>query len=517
MADKNFDDDNLKKLGKGKGAPQNPEDMATGAAKGAAEKVGGKAAGDAVQAGVAVGAALAGKWDTAIKNGIEVLRKRWMEFVLISCAVATITVLQWIVLFVVFIAPIAATIEAPGAFVGWLNDNTVGQITGEEQGGRGGESLCPVVTTPSWSVEALKTSGIYRAGGPDEKNLDNIDEKGCYGKLLAREAQKTGVPLEFIAAIDFRNIENAGLQDCYDCFTAGKTGKLEQADKRLETIGKNLQIANAWRNKDGTLVSDSDGNIRHTIDPNEKYLVGEVQTFMQNYHCLSVKNAGETWCFTDKHKGERYDFYTKDHWMWDGFDADGYKDRLGVLGWYKNKTDANKGCSFDELFRDPDAQPAPGTRLSKVPVFKQADPQWAGLPYDTGTVASHGCGPSALAMVLTYYGHTTNPGEVATRAMGIPGTLCGGCGSQWAMFGLVAPTFGMGSSQIGIDEALQRLEKGEPIIAATNLYGGHFIVLGDKKGDTITVSGSAQADPSAITVDELRRITSSGAFFYVHP
>lgn len=515
MADKNFDDDNLKKLGKGKDKPKKPEDMATDAAKDTAKKVGGEAAGDAVQAGVAVGAALLGKWDTAIKNGIEVLRKRWVEVCMILCAIATMTVLQWVIIFIILISPIAATIEKPGAFVGWLNDNTVGQITGEEQGGRGGESLCPVVTTPSWSVEALKKSGIYRAGSPDEKNLDDIDEKGCYGKLLEKASQKTGVPMELIAAVDFRTIEDAGLQNCYDCFTAGEGGKLEQADERLEAIGSYLQIANAWRNANGELVQDSDGNIRHTIDPNTKYLIGEAQTLLQNYHCLNIKNAGEGWCFSGKYKGERYDFYTKDHWMWDGFDAEGYKDRLGVLGWYKNQTDANKGCSFDELFRDPKAQPTPGTRLSKVPVLKQCGQPWSLTPYDTGNVCSHGCGPSALAMVLVYYGHSTDPGKVATEAMGISGTLCGGCGSSHAMFGLVAPRFGMGGSIIGANEAMQRLEKGEPIIAATSLYDGHFIVLADKKGDTISVSGSAGPDPDALSASEVQSITSN--YFYVHP
>ncbi len=535
MSEETFDDKNLKNSQTQKDespkhkdeknkedTPKDPTD--------ALGKMAGKFGGEQGQklAEIAAGAAAIAAGN--LLQGTKMLAKYWVEITLALCLAATALILQVIIVMVIIIAPIAATYEAPGAAGAWIWDNTIGQDTNKE-GGRGGDSLCPILTIPDWSKNATKESGIIltkdASGNPVLKNLDEEKQGGCYGKVLKKEAQKTGVPWEFLAAIDFRYIENAGIQDCYDCFMEDFNG-MGDADDRLKKIGNDLQVANAERKGNGELIMGTDGNLRHSIEPNRKYLVGEAETFIKNYHCLYIKGSSEEWCFAGRYKKERYDFYTVDHWLWDGFDwgdvnkegidKESYKDRLGVMAWYKNKTKEegyNKECSFDELFRDPDAQPSPGARLSKVPVFKQCDPKWGTKPYDTGNICSHGCGPSALAMVLTYYGHTTDPAKVATEAKTVGGEA-GGKGSNWSMFNNVASKYyNMGASQINLDETLQRLERGEPIIASTSLYGGHFIVLAEKTGDTIPISGSAKADPDAITLAELQRIGK--AYFYVHP
>lgn len=528
---KNFDQDNLKSLGKGKGGAKKPEDMATDAAADLAGKAGGEGAKDLAKAAIAVGAALAGKWDTAIKNGLEVLRKRWVEICLILCLLATETVLQWVIIFVIIISPIAATYEAPGAFVGWINDNTIGRIS--QGAGRGGSSLCPVVSIPSWSVDALKESGTITTKDKDgktiQKNLDDTKQGGCYGKLLKKEAQKTGVPWELIAAIDFRYIEDAGLQGCYDCFVSDVKGA-EKADVRLEKVGSNLQIANAWRKESGELIPDVDGNIQHKIDPDGKYLIGEAQVLLSKYHCLNITKKSEGWCFDGKYQKERYDFYTKDHWLWDGFDEEGYKDRLGVLGWYKNQTDNGKGCSYVELFRDPNAKPDNSIPSGNIQLLLQGDPRWGSVPYANAngntspcggpgtpmdTMASAGCGITSLAMVLNTFGANVTPGDLVAQSYAVGGVAdC--VGAKFALYADVVnrfyPQLGLDASLITWAQAQSLLEQGKPIVVNNHMYGGHFIVLASKKGDSITVYDPANVKPNPynMTVGELEGFGTGG-------
>ncbi len=521
-----YDDQNLRKLRKKGKNPIASGDTAGNKAREVGEKAGGKVGADVAQAGMAAAEAAEGNVFGAVKNALEVIRRRWVEIILGGAIILSIIVSIWVPIIFGPFALVEGTI-------GMFKHYTIDVVTGAASkvynvfGGKGpgnSNNICTVTQIPQWSEDALKTSGVItthnKEGKVVTKTLDEgNNDAGCYGRVVRKAGQKTGVPWEMIAAIDFRNIEDAGLQNCYDCFMEDVGGQGNVKD-RLEKIGQELQTANALRDPSGKLIPDEDGNYQNKIRPDGQYPVGIAEEYISNYHCLYVKKESQEQCFTDRYLKDKFDYYNNSHWLWDGFDADGYRNRLGVLGWYKNETSTegyNTACSLEDLFRNPSASPNPGSPLSKVPLFSQCDPRWANNTYGA-TVCAWGCGPTSLAMVLAYYGQNTDPGQVAKQGVAL-NEVDGG--SKWSLFPDVASKYyNMGSSQIGFSEAMQRIEKGnEPIIASTNMYGGHFIVLDSKKGDNITVNDPYPngPDPYIITVSHLQSIDPSGAYFYVHP
>jgi len=126
----------------------------------------------------------------------------------------------------------------------------------------------------------------------------------------------------------------------------------------------------------------------------------------------------------------------------------------------------------------------PGT--ANIPYFNQADKRWGYYDYGTtGTIASSGCGPTALAMVVA--GLTgredINPKSVADWSVA-NGYRAEGAGSYWSLmtdggqnYGLQVETV----SRMNPERIVQALSQGYPVIASMGrghfTNGGHFIVL----------------------------------------
>jgi hypothetical protein len=101
--------------------------------------------------------------------------------------------------------------------------------------------------------------------------------------------------------------------------------------------------------------------------------------------------------------------------------------------------------------------------------------------YSQGTIATSGCGPTALAMVLTYLtGDEITP--VETAALG-NGTYTCSEGTYWSYFGDISAKYGVSCTQESVtkENIINDLSSGKTLIMSmgpgTFTKSGHFIVL----------------------------------------
>ncbi len=102
-------------------------------------------------------------------------------------------------------------------------------------------------------------------------------------------------------------------------------------------------------------------------------------------------------------------------------------------------------------------------------------------PYSEGTIATSGCGPTSLAMVLTYLlGKEVSPTE--TAALGNGAYTCS-AGTYWSYFGDMADKYGVNCEQMSVssDNIMGNLKNGKTLIMSMGpghfTSAGHFIVL----------------------------------------
>lgn len=123
---------------------------------------------------------------------------------------------------------------------------------------------------------------------------------------------------------------------------------------------------------------------------------------------------------------------------------------------------------------------------SNMTIYKQTDKPWASDPYGTSTVAEEGCGPTAMATIITALtGQSVTPRETAAYGMahGTAAPPPGG-GSYRNIPAVLAPNWGLSTEKIDADVAAinQALAKGRlvmmsgmgPLPFSNN---GHFIVI----------------------------------------
>jgi hypothetical protein len=117
-------------------------------------------------------------------------------------------------------------------------------------------------------------------------------------------------------------------------------------------------------------------------------------------------------------------------------------------------------------------------------VYNQCDPAWANKPYGSSKICPSGCGPSAMAMILTaLLGQRITPDVVAEYA-GSQGMYIPGVGSSWAMPGVVAKKWGVKAQAIGgdIGKINAALKAGGMVIVSGSgplpwTSGGHYIAI----------------------------------------
>ncbi len=104
-------------------------------------------------------------------------------------------------------------------------------------------------------------------------------------------------------------------------------------------------------------------------------------------------------------------------------------------------------------------------------------------PYGDGTIANCGCGPTSMAMVLTYLlGETVDPVEASNWSTK-HGGYCPGSGTYWSYFPQISEAYGVECNQMGAstNNIVEQLKAGKTVIMSMGpghfTNGGHFIVL----------------------------------------
>lgn len=130
-----------------------------------------------------------------------------------------------------------------------------------------------------------------------------------------------------------------------------------------------------------------------------------------------------------------------------------------------------------------------------IPKLLQWDERWGYAPYGTSTIAASGCGPTCVAMIVSYFKDDASitPNVVAQYAME-HGYVTEDNSSLWSLMEGGPEHWGIQVSECGIDEdeVAQTLESGKPIICNVGegdfTDDGHFIVLTSYKNGKVTVN-----------------------------
>lgn len=129
-------------------------------------------------------------------------------------------------------------------------------------------------------------------------------------------------------------------------------------------------------------------------------------------------------------------------------------------------------------------------------------------PYGDGTIANAGCGPTSMAMVLTYLtGDEVTPVETAAYGDN-NGYYVRNKGTSWAYFDAIANEYGVNCTQssVSADNILSALKEDKTVIMAmgpgTFTRRGHFIVLTGLNADgSISVADPNSVERSQTTYD----------------
>lgn len=138
------------------------------------------------------------------------------------------------------------------------------------------------------------------------------------------------------------------------------------------------------------------------------------------------------------------------------------------------------------------------------PIYSQYDPAWKDLPYSSSTIGVAGCGPAAMAMIITALtGQRVTPVDTANYAAQ-QGLYVPGQGSSWSIGPVLAAHWNLKSETVARDvTAITRaLQEGKLIItpgAGPKPFtrGGHFIVIrGVTASGKFLVGDSGHSDTS---------------------
>jgi hypothetical protein len=146
-------------------------------------------------------------------------------------------------------------------------------------------------------------------------------------------------------------------------------------------------------------------------------------------------------------------------------------------------------------------------------IYSQYDPRWANKPYGTSTIAISGCGPSAMAMIITALtGQSITPDITAAYATS-QNLYVPGAGSSWDIGSVLAQHWGLNATSIPVSQKVitAHLQARDLVIAAGQgslpfTSGGHFIVIRGVAADGNWMIGdsghsntsSQEWDPQAI-------------------
>lgn len=156
--------------------------------------------------------------------------------------------------------------------------------------------------------------------------------------------------------------------------------------------------------------------------------------------------------------------------------------------------------------------------------YSQIDSRWSNKMYSSvgnssQTIGTSGCGPTSAAMIVTATKGTITPDTMADLFVKY-GYRSANNGTYWSAFRAVADEFDIGYTETtDIQRALQLLQSNNYVVAScgNGLFttGGHFIVLTELNGDTITVYDPYLYAGKFDTSTRRGKVTVSGNKVYV--
>ena len=143
--------------------------------------------------------------------------------------------------------------------------------------------------------------------------------------------------------------------------------------------------------------------------------------------------------------------------------------------------------------------------------------------YGSGSVASCGCGPTAMAMVVSSFLNAKHdPGELADFSTS-HGCYVYGAGTAWNFFKKAGDKYGLSVKQLAKSnsgEVLTALNSGKSLVIAamgpgTFTKGGHYILLTGTKDGKISIQDPASESRSKKTWDFKNPIVSQARQFWI--
>ena len=175
--------------------------------------------------------------------------------------------------------------------------------------------------------------------------------------------------------------------------------------------------------------------------------------------------------------------------------------------------------------------------------YSQIDSRWKNHVYtaigdNSQTIGTSGCGPTSAAMIVTAIKGTITPDEMGDLFVQY-GYRSANSGTYWSAFRWVADVFDIEYQETtNIDTAIELLKNNNYVVCsvANGLFtsGGHFIVLTEINGDTITVydpylyagkfdtstrrgKATVEGNKVYVSVDNFKKYANfRGAFAYKH-
>lgn len=166
--------------------------------------------------------------------------------------------------------------------------------------------------------------------------------------------------------------------------------------------------------------------------------------------------------------------------------------------------------------------------VTEVVYYNQLDERYAGKPYGTDYVGSHGCGPTAMAIVVSSLtDRTVDPGTMAEWSYR-NGYWCKDSGSYHALIPAAARNWGLNVSGCTAAEPqriLDALAEGKLVVAIMSqghfTKSGHYIVLRGVQNGKILVADPASYNRSgqmwdlSIILREASRGAAAGGPFWI--
>lgn len=146
----------------------------------------------------------------------------------------------------------------------------------------------------------------------------------------------------------------------------------------------------------------------------------------------------------------------------------------------------------------------------KTPYFNQRDPRWANMRYSNGTFSGYGCGPTAMAMVLS---RELKRNDIYPTNTAIDAQNYENDGTEWQYFIENPRIYGLSTYDVPVNKEafIQALETGTMVIRVGSGYfidGGHFMVVDSYKDGYFLINDPYYSDRNTKDLHTFERLKS---------